>query len=122
MMFVQTMMTAGLCVILGAGGLIVVTGIRNARRADRNSRLVELHASGRFDFYMALVWGGMLLVQAGNILLHVGPDGKYNLTSLTLWATASEIFVFAVFLGRLLLRREIRWHKEKQREQAATRA
>lgn len=66
----------------------------------------------RLDLYLGLVWSGMLLVQAGNILLHLDSGGIRNISSLTAAGTASTVFVCGAFAGRLLLRLELRRYRE----------
>jgi hypothetical protein len=116
MAFVQAMMTAGLCVLVGAAGFVLVTAVKRVRQPG-GLRLTDDQRRVRLDWLMAVIWSGMLLVQIGNVILHQDPGGTYHLTSLTLVATGGEIFVCGVFAGRLLLRQELRRLKEKDEAQ-----
>jgi hypothetical protein len=118
MVFVEAMMIAGLCIIAGAAGFLLVNGLKARRGAGGQDLLADEQRGARLDLYMCFVWSGMLLVQASNILLHRDPGGTYHLSSLTLAATAGQILACGVFAGRLLLRRELRWIKEKRDEQS----
>jgi len=68
------------------------------------------------DATMFFVWGGMLLVQAANILLHKQTGSLYNLSALTWAGSASILFVFGCTTGRLLLRLEM--HRFRQKREA----
>jgi hypothetical protein len=119
MVFVDAMMIGGICVMVGACAFLLGTALRALRRGGgQDLRLMDDHPGARLDLYMAFVWGGMLVVQISNILFHKQPGGAYNLSSLTLAATAGDVFACGVFAGRLLLRREMRWYKEKREEQS----
>ena len=101
--------------LLDAGLGVAVAAALIAARAI----WITLHASGgellrrqrdnglRLDLYLGLVWLGMLLVQAGNILLHRDSAG-FHISSLTLVATAGTVFICGACAGRLLLRAELR--------------
>lgn len=110
MNFAEAMMIAGIGIMVGGCGFLLVNGIKAARRAggredgDRGQRL---------DLYMLFVWGGMLLVQISNMFFHADASGTFHLASLTLASTAGTVLVFGGFAGRLLLRREMRWRGEQ---------
>jgi hypothetical protein len=117
MHFADALLIAGICVILACAFLLGTvlwaawrSGGQELRRTDDRGR--------RQDLYLGAVWSGMLLVEASSIFRHIEPGGSYNLSSLTVAATAGEIFVCGVFAGRLLLRREMRWYKEKRPAQS----
>jgi hypothetical protein len=115
--FVDVIMIAGICMMFGACAFLLPTALSAAKRArGQDLRLMDNHPGGRMDFYMSGFWGSMFLVQVSNVLRHVRPDGTYSLSLLALAATAGAIFVCGVYGGRLLLRREQRWVKEKREE------
>ena len=99
----------GLCIMVGAGAFLIRMWIRVAKQ--RNGQDLR---GGRLDLYMLCVWSGLLLVQFANILRHAQFDGTFRLSPLTLPATGAVIFVCGICSGRLLLRRELRWHKEER--------
>jgi hypothetical protein len=110
-------MIAGLCLIVGACAFLVGIALKTVRQAGgQDLRLLDPHPGGRLDLYMGAVWSGMLLVQASSVLRHMQPTGTFNLSWLSLAALAGDIFVCGGFAGRLLLRREMRWYKEKRDE------
>lgn len=114
----DAMLVVAMCVIIGCA-FVAGRTIWATIRADRQElRRISDVRGQRLDLYMGLVWSGMLLVQASSILRHMGPGGSYNLSSLAVGATASNIFVCGVFAGRLLLRREMRLVKEKREARA----
>jgi hypothetical protein len=118
--FLEALMIAGICVMVGGCAFLLATGLRAARRAgDGDFRLIDDRPGGRLDLYMGLVWSGMLLVLGSNVLLHTGPGRSYNLSALTLAAAAGNILVCGVFAGRLLLRHEMRRCEERREEQKA---
>ena len=84
------------------------------RAGGQDLRLLDPHPGGRLDLYMGIVWSGMLLVQASSILRHMQPTGTFNLSWLSLAALVGDVFVCGGYAGRLLLRREMRWYKEKR--------
>jgi len=108
---VDTMMTAGLCLIVGAAVFLVAAGLKAGRTSNRGS--TGDSPRGRLDLFMFVFWCGMLLVQVSSILFHALPGGIYQLSPLTLAATGGVVFVCGVFTGRLLLRREMRLQKGK---------
>jgi hypothetical protein len=117
MVFADAMTIAGLCLIVAACAFLLGITLKTVKQAGgQDLRLVDPHPGGRLDLYMAAVWSGMLLVQASSIVRHMQPAGTFNLSGLSLAALAGELFVCGVFAGRLLLRREIRWYKEKRAE------
>jgi hypothetical protein len=75
---------------------------------------------GRLDLYMLCVWSGLLLVQLAEILRHMQFDGTFRLSTLTLAATGAVILLCGIGAGRLLLRRELRWYREKREETSRT--
>lgn len=112
------LLDAGLVVAVVAA-LIAGRAIWTALRASGQELLLAKRNNGlRLDLYLGLVWSGMLLVQAGNILLHRDADGFRHISSLTLVATAATVFVCGAFAGRLLLRLEMRRHRAAQEDQS----
>jgi hypothetical protein len=115
MNFLDAMTGAGLCLIVGACAFLLGITLKTVRQAGgQDLRLLDPHPGARLDLYMGIVWSGMLLVQASSVLRHMQPTGTFNLSWLSLTALAGDIFVCGVFAGRLLLRREMRWSKEKR--------
>ena len=107
----NVLLDAGLCVTAVAA-LIAGWAIWTTWRASGEELLRRRRDNGqRLDMYLCLVWSGMLLVQAGNILLHRDSAG-IHISSLTLVATAGTVFVCGAFAGRLLLRLELRRSRE----------
>ena len=105
------LLDAGLLVMVAAA-LIGGRAIWITLRASGDELLRRRRDNGlRLDLYLGLVWSGMLLVQAGNLLLHRESGGFRNISSLTLVATAGTVFVCGAFAGRLLLRLEMRRNK-----------
>lgn len=117
--FADALLIAGMCVMVVCA-FIVGRMIWTTLRADGEElRLRNINNDGRrLDLYLGLVWTGMLLVQASSILRHVQPGGIQNLSTLTVAATAGDIFICGVVAGRLLLRREMRWLNEKRAAQS----
>jgi hypothetical protein len=66
------------------------------------------------ELLMGLVWSGIFLVQLSGILRHAQSGGSYSLSPLAFAGIAATIFVCGAFAGRLLLRREMRWSKERR--------
>ena len=105
--------------LLDAGlGVAVVAAVIGGRaiwttlRASGDELLRRQRDNGlRLDLYLGLVWSGMLLAQAGNLLLHRESGGFRNISSLTFVASAGTVFVCGAFAGRLLLRLEM--HRNK---------
>jgi hypothetical protein len=119
MNFVDALMIGGLCIMVAAGAFLLRTALRAARRADEQGfRRMDDHPGGQLDLYMAFLWSGMLLVQGSNIVLHLQTGSIHNVSLLAWMGTAGDIFICGIFAGRLLLRREMRWHKEKREERA----
>lgn len=111
--FLDTMMSAGLGVMVLGSIFIGVLLVRRAR-----GQIPTFDNPGwRLDATVCLVWGGMLLVQLSNILMHKESGTIYNVSTLGWWGTAGYIFILGVFAGRLLLRREMQLYKAKQDEQ-----
>ena len=101
------LLDAGLLVAVAAA-LIAGRAIWTSLRASGDELLRRQRDNGlRLDLDLGLVWIGMLLVQAGNILLHRDSAG-IHVSSLTLVATAGTVFVCGACAGRLLLRAELR--------------
>jgi hypothetical protein len=117
--FLETLMVAGICVMIGGCAFLLATVLRATKSAGSDFRPMDYHPGGRLDLCMGLVWSGMLLMLASNVFLHSGPGRTYNLSGLTLAATAGNIFVCGIFAGRLLLRREMRRHEERGEAQRA---
>ena len=108
----NALLDAGLCVMVVAV-LILGRAIWTTSRASGQELLLRKRDNGlRLDVYLCLVWSGMLLVQASNILLHVDSGGIHNISSLTIVSTAATVFVCGAFAGRLLLRLEMRRYRE----------
>jgi hypothetical protein len=66
------------------------------------------------DVCMLFVWGGMLLIQAANILLHKQTGSLYNVSALTWAASSAVLFVCGCFAGRLFLRLEFHRYRQKR--------
>ena len=108
----NVLLDAGLCVTAVAA-LIAGRAIWTTWRASGEELLRRRRDNGqRLDLFLCLVWSGMFLVQAGNILLHRDSGGIHDISSLTLVATAGTVFVCGAFAGRLLLRLELRRYRE----------
>ena len=56
----------------------------------------------------AVLWGGMMLIQFGNLALHVSDGTLPRILPLSLVSTASSTFIFGLLLGRLHMRRQLR--------------
>lgn len=119
MRLVETMMTVGLCMIIGAAAFILAAGIR-ARLAGEP--LKEESPGQRLDAYMLLVWSGMLLVQVSNILLHWDTGSLSHVSTIGWASTAADFFICGCFAGRLLLRREMRWRKQQESQDLGARS
>jgi hypothetical protein len=105
----EAMMIAGLCLIVAAAAVLVVTWAKTVRHAGEPAfRLGDAQRALRLDLYMAVVWTGMLLVQLSNVLLHVQTGSTHNISRLSWIALAGALFVCGAFTGRLLLRLEMR--------------
>jgi hypothetical protein len=104
---VDTMMIAG---------LTIPAGFLLAWRLKAKETGAELPGLP-LDTCMFFVWGGMLLVQAANIILHKQTGSLYNISTLTWAGSASILFVFGCITGRLLLRLEMHRFRQKRAAQ-----
>jgi hypothetical protein len=65
------------------------------------------------DPCMALFWGGMFTIQAGNVIDHVRDGLISHISNITWWSMAGDLVIVGIFLGRLVLRFEIRAYQRK---------
>jgi hypothetical protein len=115
---IDTTMMGGLVLILGACALMVGIALWEKRTGKKGpAATTDEHPGARLDLYLCLVWSGMALVQVSNIALHIQEGAIQNVSRLGWVGTGGTIFACGVFLGRLLLRREIRWYKNKREQQ-----
>jgi hypothetical protein len=116
---IDAIMMGGLVLILGACTLMVGTALWERRTGKTTpAATIDDHPGTRLDLYLCLVWSGMVLVQVSNIALHIQERAIQNVSGLGWLGTAGTISACGVFLGRLLLRREIRWYKNKREQQS----
>jgi hypothetical protein len=106
---VDTMMIAGLCTM--PVGFLLAWRLKAKGAGD------GLTLGLPVDVCMFFVWGGMLLIQAANIVLHKQAGALYNISALTWGGSAAVLFVFGCVSGRLLLRLEM--HRLRQNREAA---
>jgi hypothetical protein len=112
MNFLGIMMSAGLAAtVLGC----IAVGVLAVRRAGGQVPSFD-NPGWRLDLSMCFVWGGILLVQLSNILIHKESGAIHNISAFGWAGTAGDIFICGVFAGRLLLRREMKPCKDKQDE------
>ena len=114
--FADLMLNAGLCVTVGCAvfvGRAIWTTLRPGGKPFRGS---DEERSWRLDLYLAWVWSGMFLIQASSVVRHVEPGGILRLPPLAVGAVAGNLFVCGALAGRLLLRRELRWLRQKREE------
>ena len=104
--FMQSMVSLGLCLMLGAAAFTAISGLKRVRGQDAS--LTDFQRGMRGDLCMAVLWSGGLLVQLSGLLRHMPSPGTYSLSWLPLAAFASMVFICGAFIGRLLLRLEIR--------------
>lgn len=104
--FLQSMISVGLCLMLGAAAFTAVSGFKRVRGQDAS--LTDFQRGMRGDICMAVLWSGGLLVQLSSLLRHMPSPGTYNLSWLSLAGFASMVFICGAFIGRLLLRLEVR--------------
>lgn len=108
----EVMMIAGLCTIPVGFLLAWWLKVRRAGADDLGGVGLPL------DVCMFFVWGGMLLTQAANIIMHKERGSLYNVTALTWVASASVLFVCGCFAGRLFLRLEIHRYRQKREDES----
>lgn len=101
-------------VIILAGLCAIPVGFILAWRLKAKGVSDDLGQSLPLDVCMFFVWGGMLLVQAANIVLHKQTGSLYDVSGLTWGGSASVLFVFGCVAGRLSLRLEMRRYKQKR--------
>lgn len=104
--FLQSMISVGLCLMLGAAAFIAISGFKRVRGEDAN--ISDFQRGMRGDICMTVLWSGGLLVQLSSLLRHMPPPVTYNLSWLSLAGFASMVFICGAFTGRLLLRLEMR--------------
>jgi hypothetical protein len=109
--FLQSMISVGLCLMLGAAVFTAIAGFKRVRGHDAN--ITDFQRGMRGDICMAILWSGGLLVQLSGLLRHMPSPGTYNLSWISLGGFASMVFICGASIGRLLLRLEI------QRQQRA---
>jgi hypothetical protein len=68
----------------------------------------------------AVLWGGMILIQFGNLAAHVNDGAFPGNLSLSLVSSASGIFAFGLLLGRLHMRWQLRSLLAQFDEEATT--
>lgn len=103
---VDVMMIAGLCTI--PVGFLLAWWLKAKGTGD------DLMPGLPLDVCLFFVWGGMLLVQAANILLHRQTGSLYNVSALTWAGSAAVLFVFGCVTGRLFLRLEMHRYRQKR--------
>jgi hypothetical protein len=109
--FLDAMLNVGLCLIIGAAAFILIAGFKRVRGQDAS--LTDPQRAMRGDIYMSILWSGGLLVQLSSLLRHMPHPGAYSLSWLSLAGFASMVFICGAFVGRLLLRLEIRRRQER---------
>jgi len=109
------MMIGGICIMV-ASTYVLPGAINATQRAATSFVPMDGLLGWRFDLYWGCVWSGLLLVQVANILGHVRPDGTFQLSSLTLAATAAVLLLCGICAGRLLLRAELRRYEGRRDE------
>ncbi|HET7191390.1 MAG TPA: hypothetical protein VFI98_05710 [Pseudolabrys sp.] len=103
----ETMMIAGICLVIGGFAFLLRTQLKALKQVRRQDiRLVGPHVGTRQDLYMGLLWSGIFLVQVSGLVRHIQP-GPNNFPWFPLIAVASVLFVCGGYAGRLLLRWEI---------------
>jgi hypothetical protein len=113
----EDVMIAGLCLIAAMGAVLAGAWWKAFKQGHGPDLHLDYPRRGtRLDLYMTLVWSGMLLVQASNVLLHVQDGSTHNLSRLSWTGLAASIFVCGVFAGRLLLRLEMHRYNETRDE------
>lgn len=105
------MMIAGLAALVVG---ILLTATVKARAGD-----LAGPPGGILDLFMIFVWGGMALMQAANIILHKQSHELYKVSALTWAGSAAVLFMCGGFVGRLLLRLELRRYRQKREDQPA---
>lgn len=119
MTLAEDIMMAGIGLMLAAGALLIPVALSAAKhRAEHYRQLPEEYPGLMGDVYLALVWGGMLILQISNILLHAEPGGIYRVVPLTWVGTAAAVFICGLYGGRLMMRLEMRAYRAKREEQA----
>lgn len=102
----EIMMNAGLCLIVGTAAFVLRAIIKTTKLRRAGQRVT--YPGDRVDMYMAILWGGIFLVNLSSLIRHMQSPGPQNLSWLSLTGFASVAFVLGVYAGRLLLRMEIR--------------
>ena len=118
MAFAEDLMFAGLGVMVVAVVLFVFGALKAARkRAEHHRNLPEEYPGQMLDAYMLLIWSGLLLSQISNILFHEEPGGIYRVIPLMWIGTGADVAIVGVYIGRLMMRWEMRLYKRKRDEQ-----
>jgi hypothetical protein len=119
MSLVQGVLIAGVCLTVVAGALLIPAGLKAAKqRREHYRQLPEEYPGLTGEVYMALVWSGLLMVQISNILLHAEPGGNYRVVPLMWVGTAAAVFICGLYVGRFMIRLEMRAYRAKREEQA----